>query len=56
MELIGKSASNDSSNIGMLPIASNDVSINYSEQRLQIFTNNDKLNGLKVSTKMQKRE
>ena len=56
MEILGKSASNDTPNIGMITSASRDVSINLSEQCLQIITNNDRFIGLKGSTKMKNRE
>ena len=51
MELLGKSASNDTSNIRMLSSASNNVSIDFEEQCLKIITNNDRLNGLKCRKK-----
>ena len=56
MELLGKSASNDTSKIGMLPNASNKISINFEEQCFNILTNNDRLNVLKGITKIQNRE
>ena len=40
----------------MLPSASKYVSIKFTEQFLQIITNNYRLNGLRVTTKIQKRE
>ena len=46
MELIGKLSSNDTSNIGMIPSASNDVFIKFSDQCIQIICNKDRLNGL----------
>ena len=49
MELIGKLASDDSTNIGMLPSDSKYVSIKFSDQCLHIINNNNKLNGLKGS-------
>ena len=55
MELLGKLSSNDTSKIGTLPSASKEISINFSEQFLNIITNNDWLNGLKSITKMYKR-
>ena len=39
MELIGKLGSNDTKKIGMLPSASKDVSIQFSDQCLQIINN-----------------
>ena len=54
MELMGRLASNDTTNIGMLPNASKYVSINFSDKCLHILNNKEILNGLKVSTKMQK--
>ena len=54
MELIDKLTSNDIPNIEMLPSAPKGVSINFSEQCLQIITNNNLLNGMKVSTKIQR--
>ena len=56
MELIGKSATNDTSMIGMLSILSKDFSIKGLEKSLHIITNNDWLNGLKGSTKKKNRE
>ena len=55
MELIGKLASNNTTNIYMLPSASKDVSIKFSDQYLHILNNKEILNGLKGSTKMKKR-
>ena len=55
MELLGKLASNDTSNIGMFLIASNDLSIKYTEQCFSILTKNDQLNELKSSTKIKDR-
>ena len=56
MELIGKLKSSDTSNIGVLTSASKYVSINVLEHCLNIITNKDRLNRLKGSTKMKKRE
>ena len=56
MELIGKVGSNDTTKIGMLPSSSKDVSIKLEYQCLHILNNKEILNGLKGSTKMQKRE
>ena len=56
MELIGKLASNDTTNIGMLTSASKDVSIKFSDQCLNILNRKEILNGLKGSTKIQKRQ
>ena len=56
MELLGKLASNDPSEIVTLPSASNNVSINFEEKCLRMITNNDRLNGIKGGTKIQKRE
>ena len=47
MELIGKSASNNTHKIGLLPSASKYVPITFLEQCLQIINNNARLNGLK---------
>ena len=55
MEPLGNLTSNDTSNIGMLPSASKDVSIKFSEQCFNILTNDDRLNGLKGITEIQKR-
>ena len=55
MELIGKLASNNTTNIYMLPSASKDVSIKFSDQYLHILNNKEILNGIKCITKMQKR-
>ena len=54
IELMGKLASNDTKNIGMIPSASKDVSINFVDQCLHILKNKEILNGLKSSTKIQK--
>ena len=54
MKPLDKSVSNDWSKIGILPSASNNFSINFSEACLQIITNSYRLNELKVSTKIQK--
>ena len=51
MELLVKLESNDTSKIVIIPSASKDVSIKFSEQYLQILTNNDWLNWIKGSTK-----
>ena len=56
MELIGKLASNNTSKIGILPSASKGVFIKLAYQCIQIVNNKYWLNGLKVSTKMQKME
>ena len=55
MELMGKLASNDTTNIGMLPSASKYVSVKFADQCLHILNNKEILNGLKDSTKIQKR-
>ena len=54
MELIGKLESNGSTNIGMLPKYSKDVSIKFSHQCQHILNNIEIFNGLKGSTKFQK--
>ena len=51
---MGKSASKDTKNIGMLPSASKCVSIKFADQYLHGPNNKEILNGLKDSTKMQK--
>ena len=56
MELMGKLASNNNTNIAMLPSASNYVSIKFAYQCLHILNNIKRLNGLKGSTNMQKRQ
>ena len=56
MELIGKLASNNTSNIGMLPSASKDISVKLSYQCINIINNKERLNGLKGSTKMKNME
>ena len=56
MELIDKLASNDTPKIIILPRESKDVSVKFSEQCLHIITNNNGLNGIKGSTKIQKRQ
>ena len=55
MELIRKLASNETSNIGMLPIASKDVSIQFADQCIHILKNKYRLDRLKGSTKIQNR-
>ena len=55
MEIIGKLASNDTSKIRILPSASKDISIKFSDQCIHIFNNKERLNGPKRSTKTQKR-
>ena len=52
MEIIGKLACNDTSNIGMLTSASKYVSVKISYQCIHIINNKEILNGLKGSTKM----
>ena len=56
MELLGKLASNDTSNIVMLPSASKSVSVKFVEKYLHIPNNNYRLHRLKGDTKMQNRE
>ena len=56
MELIGELGSNNSSKIVMLPIASKNVFIKFVDQCIKIVNIKEKLNGLKVSTKMQNRK
>ena len=56
IEIICKLASNNTSNIGNIPSASKYVLIKFSEHYIHILNNKDRLNGLKVGTKMQKRE
>ena len=56
MELIGKLWSNDTSKIGILPSASKDVSVIFSDQCIHILNNKEILNGLKGSKKIKKRE
>ena len=51
MGLIGKLSRNDTSNIGMLPSASNGISIKLADQCINILNNKERLNGLKVSKK-----
>ena len=53
---MGKLSSNDTTNIGMLPSASKDLSIKFPDQCLHIINNKEIFNGLKGSTKMQKIE
>ena len=47
MELIGKLASNDTSNLGMLSSASKDVAIKFEDQCIHMINNKEILNGLK---------
>ena len=56
MELLGKLASNDTSNIIIIPSASKYVSIKFAEQFLHILNIKGGLNGLKSSAKIQNRE
>ena len=56
MKPIGKLGSNNTMNIDMLPSASKDVSIKFTDQCLHILNNKEILNGLKSSTKIQNRE
>ena len=51
MEVIGKLASNNISNIGILPSASKYVLIKFAYQCIHIINNKEILNGLKGSTK-----
>ena len=53
MELIGKSESNDTPNIGMLPSSSKEVPIKFSDRCINILNNKERLDVLKGSTKMQ---
>ena len=52
MELIGKLASKNTSNIGMHPSASKNISVKFPYQCINIINNKERLNGLKGSTKM----
>ena len=54
MELMGILASNDATNIVMLPSASKYFFVNFADQCLHIINNKERLNGLKGSTKIQK--
>ena len=56
MELIGKLASNDTSKIGMLPSASEDIPIKFSDQCIHIITNKEILNGFRGRTNIKNRE
>ena len=56
MELIGKLGGSNTTKNGMLPSASKDVSVKFVDQCLHIFNSKEILNGMKSSTKMQKRE
>ena len=51
MELIGKLESKFTSNIVIVPSASKDVSIKFSDQCIHILNNNEILNGLKGNKK-----
>ena len=55
MELIGKLASNDTSNIVTLSNASKDISIKFAYKCINLVNKKERSNGLKSSTKMQKR-
>ena len=54
IERIGKLESNKTSKIGMLPRASKDVFIKFSDQYLQFHNKKEILNGLKDSTKIKR--
>ena len=54
MELIGKLASNYTSKIEMIPSVSKDVSVKFSDKCIHIINNEEIVNGLKGSTKIQK--
>ena len=54
IELMGKLASNDPTNIGMLPSSSIYVSIKFAYQSLHILNNKEILNGLKGTKKCKK--
>ena len=56
MELIGKLESNETTKIGIIPSASKDVFIKFSDQRLHILNNKEILNGLECNRIIQKRE
>ena len=51
MEIIGKLASNKTSNIGILPSASENAFIKLVYECIHILNNKEMLNGLKGSTK-----
>ena len=55
MELIAKSGSNNTTNIGMLPSASKDVSIIFSDQCIHAINKKETLNRLKGSINMKNR-
>ena len=56
MDLVVKLSSKDTSNIGILPIASKCVSINFADQCIHIINNKYRLNAIKGITKIQNRE
>ena len=56
MEHIVKLARNDTSKIGIVPSDSKGVYITFLDQCIHILNNKEILNGLKGSTKMQKKE
>ena len=55
MDLFGELESNNTSNIGMLHSALKYVFIIFSDQWIKIINNKDRSNGIKGSTKIQKR-
>ena len=55
-ELIGKLASDDTPKIEMLSSASKDVHIKFPDQCIHIIYHKEGINGLKGSTKIQKRQ
>ena len=56
MEFICKLASKDTSKTGMIPSASKDVSVKFVDQCLHMINKKERFNGLKDSTKIQKRK
>ena len=55
MEIIGKLGNKYTTKISILPGASKNASIKSADQCLRIINNKEILNGLKLSTKIQKR-
>ena len=56
MKPIGKLSSNNTSTTGIIPSASKDVSVIFSDQCIHILNNKEILNGLKGSKKIKNRE
>ena len=56
MEFIGKLASSDTSDSAIIPSASRDVFIIFVKHYIQIINDKNRFNGIKICTRMQKKE